>query len=183
RHLSVENLAQRAVIFPVRPAPLYVPSSPLGLPGIGFQGAGHYSADNPPYGAVFSYFLKDPILSRKERRQKAEAAKEKQGADIGYPSWDSLKAEEREEDPALIVTVLDSAGNVVRRFTGSTGRASTGWRGTCGCRPAIQWTDRHSRLIRTIRLARAPGDRTCRPGPIRCPSPSGMTASLRRWGR
>ncbi len=122
RHLSSDNLAQRAVIFPVRPAPLYVPSSPLGLPGVGFQGAGHYSADNPPYGAVFSYFLKDPILSRKERRQKAEAAKEKQGADIGYPSWDSLKAEDREEDPALIVTVSDSAGNVVRRFTGSTSK-------------------------------------------------------------
>ncbi|HEX4562063.1 MAG TPA: hypothetical protein VH113_09560 [Gemmatimonadales bacterium] len=120
RHLSPETLALRAATFPVRPAPLYVPSSPLGLPGISFQGAGYYSAENPTYGAVFTYYLKDAFVSRRERRQKADAAAEKQGGDVGYPAWDSLKAEDREEDPAVVVTVSDSAGNVVRRFTGPT---------------------------------------------------------------
>ena len=97
-----------------------MPSSPLGLPGAAFQGANAYTAENPPYGAVFTYYLKDAFLSQKERRQKAEAAKEKQGGDVGYPSWDSLKTEDREEGPAVVVTVSDSAGNVVRRFTGPT---------------------------------------------------------------
>lgn len=120
RHLSAETLAQRAALFPVRPAPLYVPSSPLGLPGVAFQGASMYAAENPPYGAVFTYYLKDAFLSRKDRRQKADAATEKQGGDATYPSWDSLKAEDREEDPAVVVTVSDSAGNVVRRFTAPT---------------------------------------------------------------
>ncbi|HKV69743.1 MAG TPA: hypothetical protein VJN62_00735 [Gemmatimonadales bacterium] len=129
RALTPATLAQRAATFPVRPAPLYVPSSPLGLPGISFQGAGYYSAENPAYGAVFTYYLKDAFLSRKERRQKAEAAVEKQGGDVGYPSWDSLKAEDREEDPAVVVTVSDSTGTVVRRFTapGAKGINRVAW--------------------------------------------------------
>ena len=122
RQLSPETLAQRAALFAVRPAALYVPASPLGLPGASFQGANAYVAENPPYGAVFTYYLKDGFASRKDRRQKADAATEKQGGDVVFPPWDSLKAEDREEDPAVVVTVSDTSGNVVRRFTAPTGK-------------------------------------------------------------
>jgi hypothetical protein len=54
------------------------------------------------------------------QRQKAEAAAEKKGADVFYPPWDSLKAEDRQEDPAVVVTVSDANGQVVRRFTAPT---------------------------------------------------------------
>ena len=83
------------VLFPVRAAPLYVESSPLGLPGKSFQGAGHYTASNPPYGAMFTYYLKDALESRKDKRQKAESAAAKKNADVFYPPWDSLKTEDR----------------------------------------------------------------------------------------
>jgi photosystem II stability/assembly factor-like uncharacterized protein len=109
------------ILFPVRAAPLYVESSPLGLPGRSFQGAGQYMASNPPYGAIFTYYLKDALESRKDRRRKAESAAEKKSADVFYPPWDSLKAEDRAEDPAVIVTVSDASGQVVRRFTAPTG--------------------------------------------------------------
>ncbi len=105
------------VLFPVRAAPLYVESSPLGLPGKSFQGASHYMASNPPYGAIFTYYLKDALESRKDKRRKVESAAEKKNADVFYPPWDSLKAEDRAEDPAVIVTVSDASGQVVRRFT------------------------------------------------------------------
>jgi hypothetical protein len=109
--------SEEAMLFPVRAAPLYVESSPLGLPGKSFQGASHYMASNPPYGAIFTYYLRDALESRKDRRQKAEAAAAKKNADVFYPPWDSLKAEDRAEDPAVIVTVSDASGQVVRRFT------------------------------------------------------------------
>ncbi len=35
-----------------------------------------------------------------------------------YPSWDELRAEDREEDPSVIFTVTDETGAVVRRITG-----------------------------------------------------------------
>ena len=106
------------VLFPVRSASLYVESSPLGLSGKSFQGASYYTAENPPFGAVFTYYLKDALESRRERRQKAESAQAKKGADVFYPAWDSLKAEDRAEDPAVVVTVSDANGQIVRRFTG-----------------------------------------------------------------
>ena len=109
------------ILFPVRAAPLFVAASPLGLPGRSFQGAGYFMAENPPFGAVFTYYLKDALESRRAQRQRAEAALEKKNADVFYPAWDSLKAEDRAEDPAVIVTVSDATGQVVRRFTAPTG--------------------------------------------------------------
>jgi photosystem II stability/assembly factor-like uncharacterized protein len=120
RTLNEQTLAQSAVLFPVRPAPLYVESLPLGLPGLAFQGANTYMAQNPPFGATFTYYLKDAIESRRTVRQHAEAALAKKNADVFFPPWDSLKVEDREEDPAVIVTVSDANGQVVRRFTAAT---------------------------------------------------------------
>jgi photosystem II stability/assembly factor-like uncharacterized protein len=119
RSLNEQTLAQNAVLFAPKAAPLYVESSPLGLPGGSFQGHSYYMAQNPPFGAVFTYYMKDSLASRRSRRQIAEAALEKRNADIVYPAWDSLKVEDREEAPAVIVTVSDANGQVVRRFVGS----------------------------------------------------------------
>ncbi|MGE5102146.1 MAG: glycosyl hydrolase, partial [Deltaproteobacteria bacterium] len=120
RTINEQTVAQAATLFPVKTAPLYVESLPLGLPGASFQGHNYFMAPNPPFGAVFTYYLKDAIESRRVQRQKAEAAAEKKGADVFYPPWDSLKAEDRQEDPAVVVTVSDANGQVVRRFTGPT---------------------------------------------------------------
>jgi len=120
RSIDEQTLAQQAVLFPVKAAPLYVESSPLGLPAVAFQGHNTYMAPNPPFGAVFTYYLKDAIESRRTQRQKADAALAKKNADVLYPSWGSLKAEDREEEPAVVVTVSDANGQVVRRFTAPT---------------------------------------------------------------
>jgi photosystem II stability/assembly factor-like uncharacterized protein len=120
RTVSEQTLAQSAMLFPVKSAPLYIESSPLGLPGASFQGANDFMAPNPPFGAVFTYYLEDAIESRRAQRLKTEAAAEKKGADVFYPPWDSLKVEDRQEDPAVVVTVSDGNGQVVRRFTAPT---------------------------------------------------------------
>ena len=109
--------AMPAKLFPSRPAYLYAESSPLGLPGSSFQGHAQYIAENPPYGALITYYLKDALKSRKTLRLEAETAATKKNADFPYPAWDSLKAEDRQEDPAVVVVVSDSAGRMVRRFT------------------------------------------------------------------
>ena len=119
RTLTDATLAKDFVLFPGRPAPLYVPSSPLGLPdavGPAFQGAGYYMADNPPYGAVFTYYMKSALKSRRETRQAAEKELAGKGADVFYPPWDSLKAEDREENPGIVVTISDASGRAIRRF-------------------------------------------------------------------
>ncbi len=121
RAADVAALERGATLFPVRTAQAYAESSPLGGPGKSQQGDGFFTAPNPPLGAVFTYYLRSELKSRKEARQEKEAEIAKQGGDTFYPPWDSLRAEAREEDPAILLTVTDESGTVVRRLTGPVG--------------------------------------------------------------
>ncbi|MFL5579682.1 MAG: VPS10 domain-containing protein, partial [Gemmatimonadaceae bacterium] len=103
-------------LFPVKRTPLYVPARML----IGAQGAQLFSAPNPPPGATFTYSLRSELRTRRARRQAAERAAARRGEDVLYPAWDSLRAEDREDPPRVILTVADAQGNVVRRLTGPT---------------------------------------------------------------
>jgi photosystem II stability/assembly factor-like uncharacterized protein len=105
-------------LLPVPPALMYVQDSPLGEPDKASRGESYFTAPNPPFGAIFTYYLRDEIKTEKKRRQDREREIEKRGGDVFYPSWDSLKAEDREEEPTMLITVTDDEGNVVRRLTG-----------------------------------------------------------------
>ncbi len=118
RLLKPETLKQEAIVFPVKDALMYIQSQPLGGRGKSFQGESFYTAENPPFGATVTYYLKDSIKTRKEKRQEAEKEALKRGLQVPWPSQADLRAEEEEEAPAVIVTVTDSTGRVVRRITG-----------------------------------------------------------------
>jgi photosystem II stability/assembly factor-like uncharacterized protein len=112
------ELEKEIVSFPVRRALAYFPSTPLGLRDKAFMGESYYTAANPPFGAVFTYYLKEELLTKQKARQKAEKDAEKKGTAITYPTADALRAEAREEAPAILLTVKDADGNVVRRLNG-----------------------------------------------------------------
>lgn len=118
RGLKLETLAQDCTLFPVREAFMYIPSRQYGLRGKAFLGEAFYTAENPPFGATFTYHLKDTIQTRKQQRRDAEKAATKKKADSPYPSKDQLRAEAEEEAPAIIITVTDTSGTVVRTLTG-----------------------------------------------------------------
>jgi photosystem II stability/assembly factor-like uncharacterized protein len=118
RLLSEESLANESTLFPVRRAWMFQKSYELGYNNIAFLGDSFYTAPNPPRGAVFTYYLKDGLKSPKEARQEAEKKKRKAGEAIAYPTWAALRAEDRAEAPAIVLTVRDADGYVVRRLTG-----------------------------------------------------------------
>ena len=118
RSLTPAVLAAEATLFPLRRTPMFVEASPLGGAGASFQGSAFYTAPNPAYGATFTYYLKDELRTRRAARQQAERAAARRGADVFYPAWDSLRAEDRELAPSMILTVTDAEGHVVRRLTG-----------------------------------------------------------------
>jgi len=120
RALTTQVIAAEATLLPVKRASMYVLASPLGGTGASFQGASFYLAPNPAPGAVFTYYLNHELRSRRARRQAAERDAARGGKDVMYPAWDSLKAEDREEPPTIILTVSDQEGRVVRRLTGPT---------------------------------------------------------------
>ncbi|MFM7150314.1 MAG: VPS10 domain-containing protein [Gemmataceae bacterium] len=119
RKLTREKLTAPAALFPVREAWQYIPTRQYGLRGKAFLGDSFFTADNPPYGAVFTYHLAEKLTTRKDRRQEAE---KKAGESKDYPSMDSLRAEAEEEAPAVVLEVRDAEGNVIRRLNGPTGK-------------------------------------------------------------
>ena len=118
RNLEPATLEKEAVIFPVKDALIFNIAGPLGYRDKGFQGDAFYTAKNPPFGAVITYHLKDGLQSLKELRHKKEKELVEAEESVYYPSWDDLKAEDREVDPILVLIIRDAGGNVVKRFTG-----------------------------------------------------------------
>jgi hypothetical protein len=118
RLLRPEMLKQEAQVFPVKDALMYIQAQPLGGRGKSFQGESFYTAENPPFGATFTYYLKDELKTKKARRQEAEKEAAKKNMVVTLPRLSELSAEEEEEAPAVIFTVVDASGRVVRRLTG-----------------------------------------------------------------
>ncbi|MCP5103988.1 MAG: glycosyl hydrolase [bacterium] len=129
RHMSGEKLKKEAVLFPIKKTLMYIPRRPLGSKGKADQGHAFFTAPNPPFGAVFTYYLKEPLKTRKQQRRDREKKLEKQGKAVSFPGWDALRVEKEEEKPAVILTVKDRDGQVVRRVTGPVGKGihRTAW--------------------------------------------------------
>jgi photosystem II stability/assembly factor-like uncharacterized protein len=117
RNLRPETLNGEAALFPVKDALMFIQSQPLGGRGKSFQGESFYTADNPPYGATFTYYLKEAPRTRKQQRQEAEKEADKKGQPVYQPTLDELRAEDEEEAPAIMFTVKDGEGRVVRRLS------------------------------------------------------------------
>ena len=116
------DLESGATLFPVRDTWLFNPDSRRGWGGKGDWGTGRYVAENPPHGAVFSYYLAEELQSLKDRRRSEEKKRAEKGEDNPYPSWDELRREDREEAPSVTLTVRDARGNVVQRIKGPAGK-------------------------------------------------------------
>jgi photosystem II stability/assembly factor-like uncharacterized protein len=120
REVSVEVLEREAALFSVRDAHWYVPRPTLGRGGKASQGDAYFVADNPPFGAVFTYHLREDLKSRKAARQEAEGKIAEEGGDTPTPGWDALREEELASDPGIELVVRDSTGSIVRRLAGAS---------------------------------------------------------------
>lgn len=119
RALDPQTLNKEGHIFPVRDAWMFVEWSPLGSLGSrekGFQGEMYYAAENPPFGATFTYYMKDSIQTLRNKREKDEREAIKENKPVYYPTYDQMLAEEREETPHLTFTILDDEGYLVRKL-------------------------------------------------------------------
>jgi photosystem II stability/assembly factor-like uncharacterized protein len=109
--------AKEATLLPVKDALTYIRYSRL-EGGKGAQGEMYFTADNPEFGATFSYFVKEGYKTLKQKREEAETEAEKKKTVPPYPTAEQLRAESEEVPPAMILTVTDGAGHVVRRLQG-----------------------------------------------------------------
>lgn len=116
RNINQELLDQPAALMPIKDGLVYIKSQPLGLPGKAFQGDAYYTAENPPVGVQFTYYVKDEYKSLADQRREAEKEKIKKGEDVAYPSYEALLAEKNQEEAYLLFTIRDGQGSIVRKL-------------------------------------------------------------------
>lgn len=116
RGMSEEKLAEAAWLTTPTYTPLYVQARPLGRSGKGFQGESYFAADNPPFGATFTYYLKESLQTKKEKRQANEKKLAKDGDPVAYPTFEEMRAEDQEIPPMLLFTIMDAKGEVITRM-------------------------------------------------------------------
>lgn len=116
REVDDALLQREAALFAPRRAWWYIERMPLGFGAKASQGHAHYTAPNPPFGATFTYYLRDALQSRSKRRQAQEKPLIAKGEDTPFPGWPAIEAEQQEADPAILLTVRDDQGQIVRRI-------------------------------------------------------------------
>ncbi len=129
RSMNEDALSKDAHIFPIKDSWLFVARRPIGGGGQGFLGHSLYTAANPPIGAVFTINVSKKLQTRKQKRQAEEKKASDAGEPIRYPTWEELRAEDRESRARMIFTIRDAQGEVVRRINrpASTGLKRITW--------------------------------------------------------
>ena len=122
RMVTDSMLKEGNVLFPVRAARWYVPRRPLGCgePNcVGSQGDAFFTAPNPEFGATFTYYLANGFKSSKDTRREAEKVREAENQNVAFGDWDTILDEDREDEPAIVFTVKNSNGAIVRQIEAS----------------------------------------------------------------
>ncbi len=122
RSLASEDKMPEATLFETRPAHWYFERPVLGATRKGSQGDQLYVADNPPFGAVISYYLRDGYPTQTAARQEIESERLEAGNTVAFPGWDVVEAERRETAPALRIMIRDEDGSVIKRLDAPTAK-------------------------------------------------------------
>ncbi|AGP78788.1 BNR/Asp-box repeat-containing protein [Alteromonas mediterranea 615] len=117
RSLTEKSMQQDAILFgPSRPVKWFQ----LDDNHTDSDGDDRFVAKNPEHGATFTYYLKDSLLTAKEKRQEADKKAVEDKKYPKYPSWEAVEAENQEAEPAVYIEVRDSEGNIIKRVDGKT---------------------------------------------------------------
>lgn len=116
RELSSELPTEDSKLFTPRDGLWYFQQNPLGYGKRGSQGASLFSADNPPFGINFTYYLKEGFKSLEAQRKEDEKKKLEKKETIEFPDWEALDKELNELKPSLWLIVLNEDNQAVRKL-------------------------------------------------------------------
>ena len=126
---SASTSTSTNTVFPIRDAWWYVPSEPMQAKGMPTLGSTSFVADNPPFGALITYYLGDLPETTKEARQRSEKELREQNESAPFPGWEQLRTEATEAVPQALLLVRNANGDPVRWIQGSgkKGLHRTSW--------------------------------------------------------
>ncbi len=115
RNITEEVLQEEAALFPMRDAYTFIPKH-TGKGSHSSLGA-EFIGENPEFGAVFTYHIRDSHESPSVLRTKNEKELNKDGKDIDFPGWETLEAEKSESKVEYWMVIKDNKGNLVNKFS------------------------------------------------------------------
>ncbi len=113
REVSSKTISGESVLYPVKDALWYVPKQVRYAPG-----ATVYAAENPPFGATFTYYLPETIKSLKSKRQEEEKRLDKEEKEIPFRGWEEMDDELFQKAPEIRLTIMDIQGNLINTVKG-----------------------------------------------------------------
>ncbi|MEP1096080.1 MAG: glycosyl hydrolase, partial [Cyclobacteriaceae bacterium] len=122
REMSRAVNGKASTLFSVRDAWWYNPSVPMQAKEMPTLGSTSYVAENPPFGAVFTYYIHELPKTAKANRQTAEKALSAQKASVPFPGWERLRNEAKEEEAGVLLLVRNEKGAPIRWLEGATGK-------------------------------------------------------------
>jgi len=113
REIDEQNLEQENYkLFPVKDPLMFIKRDAT----FSALGSSYFKADNPPFGATFTYYIKEEPKTLRQQRQAKEKELIKNNEPVYYPGWEELRKEDDEEKPFMLFTIFDAAGNIVRKL-------------------------------------------------------------------
>ncbi|MFM9008007.1 MAG: glycosyl hydrolase, partial [Bacteroidota bacterium] len=79
-------------------------------------GESFYTCANPKVATTFTIHLRDDIKTIRELRREREKELIKTNQPVPYPPADSIRLEDNQSDPYLLLTIRDADGNPVRKL-------------------------------------------------------------------
>ncbi len=111
RTINEKLVKEESKLFNIQEAKWYVENR-----GRYGQGSTYYKANNPEFGAVFTYYLKEVPKTLKEIRKEKEKELFKDGKSIPQISNEDLRVEKKEIAPYLVFTIFDESDNIIRKL-------------------------------------------------------------------
>lgn len=118
-----------STLFSVRDAWWYIPNVPMQAKGMPGAGSTSFATENPPYGALFTYYLNDIPKTLKGQRIASEKKLKENKASIPFPGWENLQAEANAAEPQILLLVSDEKDAPIRWIKGTAkkGLHRTSW--------------------------------------------------------
>lgn len=118
REIASNNNGSTNTLFSIRDAWWYIPNVPMQAKEMPTLGSTYFVAENPPFGAVFTYYIKELPKTQKEKRQASDKELATQNSNVPFPGWDRLREEATEQTPLVMLLVRDEKGDAIRWIEG-----------------------------------------------------------------
>jgi photosystem II stability/assembly factor-like uncharacterized protein len=116
RALSADIQNQTFKIFETKVGEAYLETEPLGGDGKSFQGEMYFLGDNLGPHVFFDFWMKETPKSIKKKRQLLEKEQLKNNQTIITPSPEMLRAEDFENEYAVLLTIKNEQGEEIKRI-------------------------------------------------------------------